>query len=248
MKLNIKINTDDRCKIVIEDISKDYQKEDSNGLIPKKLKYSETASIVLIEHITSSEETIIDNPIINIHKKKIEIPIKFDGYFKIQYIVIPNKEWFDREFNKTSASALNDYDIIYYTDGDNIFKYTSEEGSILVSKEELIERNPTENDSISKTESEHVSICYLQKCYVNLCKQIFDKVKLMPCFQREPIDDLIYKRDIVWMAINVIKYLVSLCQLDEAQRYIELINGCNGICNNSNKIKNGMLQGCGCCK
>lgn len=248
MKLNINVCTNNKCKIVIEDISKCYRSEDSKGLVAKQLKYSETASVVLIEHIKSSGENTIDTPVINIHKKNIEIPIKFDGYFKVQYIVIPNSEWFERELNRESGSALSDYKILYFTDGDYIYKYFPEtkETPIKVTAEELLERNPTDDDSISRTESEHVSICYLQKCYVNLCKQIFEKTNLVPCFQKENIEDLIYKRDLVWMTINIVDYLVSLCQLDEAERYIEMINGCNGVCNQQ---KNGLYKNdCGCCK
>lgn len=249
MKLNIKINTNNQCKICIEDISKCYRDENSQGLVARQLKYSETASVVVLEHITSDEESKIDKPFINIHKKHIQIPINFDGYFKVQYIVIPNAEWFEREYNRQSGSALSDYKIIYYTDGYSIYKYIPEDKNppVEVDIEELLERNPTDDDSISRIESEHVSICYLQKCYINLCKQIFEKSNLVACFKKESIEDLSYKRDLVWMTINIIKYLVSLCQLDEAQRYIELINGCNGICNNKNK-KNGVQEGCGCCK
>ena len=248
MKLNINIHTNNKCKIIIEDLS-EYRPESSQGLVAKQFKYSETASIVIIEHIKAFENNIIDNPVIKVHDRdNITLPIKFDGYFKVQYIVIPNQQWFEQELSRESGSALNDYKIIYFTDGIYIYKYFPEtkEPPRIVFAEELVERNPTEEDSISKIESEHVSICHIQKCYVDLCKQIFDKSNLAPCFSKENIDDLIYKRDLVWMTINVVTYLVSLCQLNEAERYIELINGCNGVCKQNKKSNNDMS--CGCCK
>jgi hypothetical protein len=48
----------------------------------------------------------------------------------------------------------------------------------------------------------------------------------------------------VWMAINVISYLVEFKQLAEAQRVLERISSCNGVCNNNSyKTK---TNGCGC--
>jgi len=44
------------------------------------------------------------------------------------------------------------------------------------------------------------------------------------------IQDLIYRRDLIWITINVINYLTQDCLLEEAQQILELIQGCNGIC------------------
>ena len=49
------------------------------------------------------------------------------------------------------------------------------------------------------------------------------------------------------MGINVIKYMVQFNMLAEAQRILEMLEGCNGICsgNSSNTNKS---SGCGCSK
>jgi len=47
----------------------------------------------------------------------------------------------------------------------------------------------------------------------------------------------------VWMAINVIKYLVEFNQFAEAQRLIERLSSCNGLCGSNKSSRKG---GCGC--
>ena len=51
-----------------------------------------------------------------------------------------------------------------------------------------------------------------------------------------------YKRDLVWAALNVIQYMIDSNQLAEAQRLLERINGCNGLCSNEDTGD----KGCGC--
>ena len=48
------------------------------------------------------------------------------------------------------------------------------------------------------------------------------------------------------MAINVIKYLTECEQLYEVERIIESIQGCNGLCPQSNI--SSKVGGCGCSK
>jgi len=46
------------------------------------------------------------------------------------------------------------------------------------------------------------------------------------------------------MALNSIKYLVEFCQFAEAQRLLERLVTCNGLCTNS--LTNTKKHGCGC--
>ena len=48
----------------------------------------------------------------------------------------------------------------------------------------------------------------------------------------------------VWMAINVIEYLVEYGQLAEASRLLNRLSSCNGLCDQS-QIK-PRKRGCGC--
>lgn len=245
MDLNITIDTDKNCKVVVQD-NTEYLPESFTGTSKGSFKYSETVSVVVLQH-NKLQETIIKNPTFGDHSSPyLTVPIEFDGWFTVNYIVLPNKEWFYREKNKTSGSALGLYSIVYFSDGDHVYKYI--DGNVQeTTLSEILEINPI-NTTLSKTGKDYVSICFLQKCYINLCQQIFNERGFSPCWNKSSVDsELVYKRDLVWMAINVIKYLTSLNQLSEVERIIEQVNGCNGLCKSDTAYKPNN-SGCGCSK
>lgn len=245
MELDINIITNAHCKVIIED-NTEYLSETSTGISKGGFKYSDTVSVVVLQH-NKTQETVVKSPTYDYHTSDyIEVPVGFDGWFTINYIVLPNKDWFDREREKSSGSALGLYDIVYFVDNGYIYKYVNGEidGASI---EEVLEVNPI-NTTISRTNKDYVSICFLQKCYVNLCQQIFNDRGFSQCWNKNSVDsELVYKRDLVWMAINVIKYLTEFNQLAEVERIIEQINGCNGLCK-SNSTYQPASSGCGCSK
>ena len=255
MELNIKITTSDSCKVTIQDLST-YLPEDSTILAKHEFKYSDTLSIDVLQHNKSPQETVYITHAFNKHttKNSTTFSIDFDGWFTLTHIVLPTKEWFDTQLSileqpegleEQEASALGMYDIVYYSDGQYIYKYVDG-----VSKEvplsEIVEFNPI-NTTLLKTEKDYVSICLLRKCYINLCQQIFNGRGFSACLNNNKVDsELTFKRDLVWMAINVVKYLTECEQLAEAERILESIQGCNGLCNSSNMTSS--INGCGCSK
>lgn len=86
-----------------------------------------------------------------------------------------------------------------------------------------------------------VSLCYLRKCYISLCQKIFNSKIFDRCFNNKVDSNLLYKRDLVWAALNTIQYMIDIGQLAEAIRLLERISGCNGLCA-SEKVGND----CGC--
>lgn len=248
MDLKIKIitcNACDNCKVTVQDNST-YLPEDSTGVVKGKFKFSETISIDVLQ-LNKTSEIVYINPTYTDHStvKETTLQVDSDGWFSLVHLVLPSVEWFNKEKAKTEGSALGLYDIVYFIDGDVIYKYINQ--SIQqVDISEILEINPV-NTTISKTSEDFVSICFLRKCYINLCKQILDNRGFSSCWNKNKIDsELIYKRDLVWMAINVIKYLTECEQLAEVERIIEIINGCNGLCASSNSSNNS--NGCGCSK
>lgn len=245
MELNINIITDAHCKVVIEDRT-EYLKESATSTVKGNFKYSDTVSIIVLQH-NKTQETVVKAPTYDYHKSQyVDVPIEFDGWFTVNYLVLPNKKWFDSELNKGNGSAIGLYNIVYFVENGHIYKYVNGEIDS-ASVEEILEINPI-NTTISKTSEDYVSICFLQKCYINLCQQIFNSRAFSQCWNKNEVDsELIYKRDLVWMAINVIKYLTEFNQLAEVERIIEQLNGCNGLCksNSTYQYKN---SGCGCSK
>ena len=245
MELNINVTTSDSCKIIVSDIST-YLAEDFSGTVKGKFKYSDTVSIDVLQH-NKTTETVYRDPIYTKHDtlQPINIPVEFDGWFDVIHLVLPSIEWFNREIDKSEGSALGLYDLVYFSDGIDIYKYL--DGNVSqVTIIEVLEVNPI-NTTVSKTNRDYVSICFLRKCYINLCQQIFEDRGFSRCWNKNKVDsELIYKRDLVWMAINVIKYLTECEQLAEVERIIEAIQGCNGLCVSSNLTSK--TNGCGCSK
>lgn len=245
MELSIKITTSDSCKVIVQDLSA-YLPEDQTGIVKGKFKYSDTISIDVLQH-NKSKETVYTDPVYTLHNTAdpVNIPVKFDGWFTVIHLVLPTKDWFDRESSKQEGSAIGLYNIVYYSDGASIYKYVNGQSSE-TTIDEIIEVNPVDT-TVSRTGEDYVSICFLRKCYINLCQQIFNSRGFSPCWNKNDIDsDLIFRRDLVWMAINVIKYLTECEQLAEVERIIETIKGCNGLCISSDVTSK--TNGCGCYK
>lgn len=240
MELNINITTSDKCKIVVQDVST-YLAEDFSGIVKGKFKYSDTISIDVLQHNQTLKTIYTKHDTL----KSVDIPIGFDGQFSLVHLVIPNIEWFNKELEKTEGSALGLYDIVYFSDGTDIYKYINGKTS-QVTIDDILEIN-TVNTTISRISRDFVSICFLRKCYINLCQQIFNDRGISKCWNKNKVNsELIYKRDLVWMAINVVKYLTQCEQLAEADRVIKTIQGCNGLCVSTNLTNS--TNGCGCSK
>ena len=261
MKIEILVETGESCGFKITDITK---KEDNgylpseSGFMKNRYKFEDTSVICVLglcrsTNIFPQYEKFIYAP----HNEKfnnIYIPTIFDGYFKLNYIVLPNKQWFEANKNLHAAEYIQG---CYFLDQDHIYKYDKSNKNLYVEVPEkdiitILNSIDTDHPSIDLNETtltivrnDYVSICHLKKCFINLCKQIFDKRLFDKCAYRGKIDpQLIYNRDLVWMTINIISYLTEFGQLDEAQRIIELITSCNGICKQYYREAN--INGCGC--
>lgn len=238
MELSIKTNINNN-QISITDLSTSYLEESDESTPLNHFRKSETESLVFasINKISKDEEVFA-------HTFGNVLNIDRDGWLKIYYLVLPTKEWFLRVFQK-----LGIYDIVYYISKNKVYWYqpsTQDFGEVIKLKEILdIAQLPNVKTSISIVKEDKISICNLQKCYVNLCQQILESRGFTQCWNKNSIDsELIYKRDLVWMAMNVIKYMVECSQLYEAERIIELLHSCNGVCSNK-KVENN-VKGCGC--
>lgn len=242
MELKINICTSDSCKVIVQDLTLDYTKESSDDDITKP-KYSDTKSLIIIQKFSSEDSSIVKNFFVehNIGEDIVfPIPIEFDGWFKVSYIVLPTLQWIQK-YDLEDISS--EYNLVYFTNNDKIYKLSGRQYSE-VTLAEIIEVNPDSNTTISKYTQDNVSICNLRKCYMDLVNKILNSNFIGRCFSNNIDKNLIFKRDILWMALNSIKYLVEFCQFAEAQRLIERLISCNGLC--SNNLTNSQKNGCGC--
>lgn len=244
MNINIDIETSEQCGFNLLDTTcgdYGYLPESSQEQIVGRFKYTDTIGIISLTLNKSTEQKLIFQTFVphNTVPEYINIPTSFDGWFTVNYIVLPTKQWFDN-----NQDQLDSYSIVYYIDNETVYKYINGE-NIQTNINELIEVNEYQT-TISKYVQNLVSICFLKKCFINLCKQILELRGFSKCKVKGNVDDnLIYNRDLIWMSINTISYLTEFEQLAEAQRLIEILEeSCNGICKSFNREVNS--YGCGC--
>lgn len=162
-----------------------------------------------------------------------------DGKYIVYHIILPTIEW----INKFKPQDLySKYSFVYFYQDGAIKKTNDGETYTDVQYQELIQRNPV-GTTIIKASKVDFSTCFLWKCFINYCKIIFKQNK-NKCIVKD--SDLIFKRDFVWMTINVIKYYIDLGQMEEAQRILEEVIYCNGFCTPTIIINQAHVQGCNC--
>lgn len=242
MELTILIETGESCKFQVLDTTSGESGylSDSSEVVKDRFKFTDTIKIHALQ-INKTDNSYLEYSSIQWleESKYIDIPTKFDGWFTLNYLVIPIKDYVER--NKDSLKQL--YNTIYCSDGIDLYKL-SEDQFIKVELIELLEINP-EGTTISKYTEDLVSICYLKECYIDICKQIFELRGFSKCLNNNSIDSqLIYNRDLIWMTINNISYLVEFGEFEEAERIIELFGGCNNVCKSKYSTTNS--SNCGC--
>lgn len=264
MEFDINVKTHLNGNIVIEDYSNEYdQYLPENQIIqqPEYYKYSECKTLNILIKINTDKITLMDvllhehdqlvtdpvEPEKQIYDlEKTHISLKGDGYYNIYHIVLPTKEWYINTYLQQDVEYQNYYEYIYIIGDDNkIYKYCDnnfEECSV----KEIMERNIL-NTTIEKKVIEVFYTGFLQMCYINYCKKLFQQLTKNCKHNCTPKDnkDLIYIRDFLWMVLNVINYQIEYKQYMEAQRILEMTNGCGSFCKNQ-ELNSGPYVECGC--
>ena len=250
MKPIVKICNTGKCSIVITDLTQDSEEYVTESILDaevyyerNKFKYSETCTINIIQRNTATSEEILDS-IITDHTSyldEIHYQLQQDGFYTIHHFIIPTVDWLKQELEK-EHSILEKNIELYVCDCNTIYRYY--DGTLTEVSPEVLSEINTENTTISRISIDQFSICYLYDCYISLCKQIFKRINYR-CMNKSNLDEIKFKRDFLWMTINIIKYYVELNQLLEAQRLLEEVNFCGGLCNEQKTVKQ-QSSGCGC--
>lgn len=124
----------------------------------------------------------------------------------------------------------------YYKDG---FFY-NQDGQVEI--QDIVNTDPEET-GINATYEYYFSTCWLRRCYIKYAQEILDSHNSSVCNSNNVDLNVIYKRDLIWSALNVIQYMIEFDQYEEAQRVLERIETCNGLCERSQT--GGGSCGCG---
>lgn len=197
--------------------------------------YKNTYTINVIKYKKSNVEfPEILATYINPHEKTFDEslhPLTKDGHYVLDHIILSS-------VNSMQGDG-------YCTDGISIYKYVN--GNIKLDNqgnpqkiqiEELIEVN---DPSVVKFTQNTFSICFIHKCYLNLCNQKLNKLMNKKCVKKSEIDD--FNMDLVWISLNAIRYNVEFGYLDNAQSILEDLVNCTNICNQNKYFSS---DGCGC--
>lgn len=246
MKLDLIFKIDNLNNIIVKDTTI-YEDENSKGDDLHNFRKKDSGSIfVLGYHTIKSDVEYIEPIFVNQHSDCSEYKIQTpkDGYVTLYHIVLPTKDYID-SFSNDEIKAVS---YCYYIYDGNVFERKTNDRGERIDTQVCVKTLLEVNKSIttaSINSKDYISIWNLQKCLVNLCRQIFDNIGAnAKCFNINSLDkELIFKRDIVWMAINIIKYMTKYNMKNEAARIITQLEGCNGICTQTATTN---VSGCGC--
>ncbi len=264
MEFDIDIHTGINGNITIEDYSYEYDQyfpEDQIVQEYGRYKYSECKTLNIIIKINSGKITLID-VLLHDHDQLVEDPtipgtylydlektdftIHKDGYYNINHVIIPTKQWYNETYLKQDEQYRKAFEHIYIIDTDNKLYKLENNDFVECTVKEIIERN-SEGTTIQKCIIDVFYTGFLQLCYINYCRKLFQKLTKTCNYTCAPEDikELTYIRDFLWMLLNTIDYQISFKQYMEAQRVLEMTNGCGNFCKNQ-ELNAGPSTGCGC--
>lgn len=199
------------------------QEEESFG------NYEDYAYIYVVQ-LNKTEENLTLSKIREQRTDKISFNFGEDGYYTIARIQVC------KILDESSPELEESDGIIFCYDGENFSDMNGNPATL----QEVIETTSPKYIEYSG----FFSTCRLRKCFITLCKKILNEGAFSGNKCTTKVDpQLSYQRDLVWSVYNTIQYLLDFGQYDEAQRLIERINVCPGICHGV-EVENG--GGCGC--
>ena len=185
-------------------------------------------------------------------QQKIKFTIKQDGFYtlcklKIRRNDLSKEKYFDfktfqEKYEEMTDLEKGDFDtkgIVYYDD--KIFYYkepnkTLDEVREISIPEMISLEHSLEN--VDFTYYYYFQVCKLRACYAALAQKVLDQRRGTRCATGVNKED-VYRRDLVWSALNTILYMAEQEQFKEAQILLENIVGCNGLCDKEH-------SNCGC--
>lgn len=264
MEFSIDIHTGLNGKVTIEDYSNEYDQyfpEDQMIQEYGRYKYSECKTLNVIMKVNSNRIALKD-VVIHEHNQLVEDPmnpgvflydlevtdftLSQDGYYNVNHIVLPTVDWYNNTYLLQDEEYRKAFVGIYIIDEDNKLYKLTESGFAECTIREIVERNH-EGTTIQKCVIDVFYTGFLQMCYINYCRKLFQKLTKGCNYACAPEDvkELTYARDFLWMVLNVIDYQISFKQYVEAQRILELTNHCGSFCQNQ-ELNAGPNLGCGC--
>lgn len=174
-----------------------------------------------------------------------------DGWFSITHIILPTYEWY-KSLSNSQLSMAQQIFFVYNLAEESIYEieidslYTKEESKVTI--EYVL--NSLVNQNLIGIAEDIFILGHLEKCFEDKIKYIYYNKLFSQClYKNSDLESTFRDRDIVWMGLELLKYLVRECKYDEAERIIEGISGCNDFCTNKSNVPNAYSRiKCNCGK
>ena len=223
---------------------------DSPQVSFRNYTFEHTVTLNAVIAIDSNEEETLEtyNLVPHTDIDIDEITLEKDGLKRIEHILIPTQEWlfYIRDLDESALDAYTN-GVYFIGTEDRFYKYYLG-GIVEVSLEEILEVNQ-ENTTLIKTSLHTFELCHLEECFFKLCMFLLENMPCAdPCFDDKVkgFTGEILNRDIIWMAINAIKYCQEQQQFYRAQKILERVETCWGICRDLDNVNSTQYKGCGC--
>lgn len=205
------------------------------------LPFDECISITILTKKTSVEETIVKA---FIHSHEVtdvinKFKISSDGRYIVTHAIVPTAGWLNKQI---ALGKITDFSNLYVYSGSGLAQYLN--GQYFPADLNTLDNLP-EDSTVQVIKKETFVLYDLWQCYLNYCKKLFES----ECSQTSSCDngcddELTKNRNLIWVFLNTIQYLMKLGRPDEAQKLLEEISGgCNTLCSNEMFSKN---YDCGC--
>lgn len=219
---------------------KEYLDENATSQPYREYKYKDTATVYIIQsNKVDSSQNSIETFIVDhcSYLDELHHIFNIDGFYTIYQVIVPTLNCINNKFDNSYYEQFSDI-FAYNEDTDTIQQFNGKKWND-VSPEIFTLDYCDPNYFISCQDM--FMLANLWTCYVKLCQSLFES-SLLKC-KKSTSEDLTFRRDVVWMTINILGYYVKRDQLNEAQRLLEEVEGCNGLCKDIESIKQ---KGCGC--
>ena len=177
-----------------------------------------------------------------------DITLEKDGLKRVEHILIPTQEWLNYVIQMDPLSLdLYSNGVYFIGEEDKFYKYYLGQFTE-VTINEILEINQT-NTTLIKTSLHTFELCHLEECFFKLCMYLLENMPCTdPCFNEKMkgFAGEILNRDIIWMVLNAIKYCIEQQQFFRAQKLLERVETCWGICRDLDNINSTQYKGCGC--
>lgn len=242
-----KICNTGNCNISITGLEQDSDQYLNEPQVSNKnYTWEDTVTLDVIYKVGSDEEETLESYEVVPHTDidSLEIELKKDGLYKILHIIVPTQSWFQYVCER-DVQHLDSYELLYFfnTTDECFYKYNL--GNIQkIELEEMLEVNLSITNLVVG-DKYTFNLCYLKECFFKLCKYLLDNLPC-ECTTAKDFKQDILNRDIIWMALNVINYLIQQGNYFKAQSILERIDTCWGICSKLNNRSIDGSTGCGC--